>query len=596
MNDFAEFMERARLEFLDEAIFLIEQMEEAFLKINDSENRGAELDEIFRAAHTIKGSSGAVGLTDLMEFSHVFEDLLGMLRKTPSVISEDMVTLMLQSCDSMRDRVQVIREGQDLPWDNEKIVRQLETYQKQIKSCTDCPSANSAACSGFEIFEDEGSPEAPCEPAVDQTSPRASHQSAPVAQNTSTPRDKRPQTNLVKIDAARVDAVFDLIGELVVIKSQLANKTEIYTGDPELRAVVALLDKTVRELQDRSLAIRMTPMRSLFIKMQKMGRDIGSRLGKDVDIITSGEDTEVDRTMVEVLSDPLMHLLRNSLDHGLEDRTERTSAGKSPKGMLRIAAQHIGERIMVRIEDDGRGINRERILKKAKENGLAGPDRDLSSFTDRELFQFLFHPGFSTAATVTDLSGRGVGLDVVKTHVEKLRGTIDVVSNPGKGTAFIISIPLTAAVTDGMAVLVGQQSFVIPMDAIRELVKIEGQSIVTIKEGKRVLRVRGSLLPMLCVRAYTARDGSNGTEGDMPNAIAVVIEADDRHYALTVDSVIGQMQVVTKPIGKGIQSSPGIAGAAVLGDGRVALVMDINSLVKTLHHADVNRTDLQLAA
>lgn len=596
MNDFAEFMERARLEFLDEATFLIEQMEESFLKLHDSDNRSSELDEIFRAAHTIKGSSGAVGLTDLMEFSHVFEDLLGMLRKTPSTISEDMVTTMLQCCDSLRDRVQVIRQGSDVPWDNEKIVRQLEAYQMQIKSCNGCPSENTAACSGFAIFEDEGVSGSSCLSPADQTSPQTLIQVPPVERDASASREKRPQTNLVKIDAARVDAVFDLIGELVVIKSQLANKTESYAGDPELRAVVALLDKTVRELQDRSLAIRMTPMRSLFIKMQKMGRDIGSRLGKDVDIITSGEDTEVDRTMVEVLSDPLMHLLRNSLDHGLEDRAERTAAGKTTKGMLRISAQHIGERIMVRIEDDGRGIDRDRILKKAKENGLTGPDRDLTSFTDRELFQFLFHPGFSTAAAVTDLSGRGVGLDVVKTHVEKLRGTVDVISNPGKGTAFIISIPLTAAVTDGMAVQVGQQSFVIPMDAIRELVKIEGQSIVTIKEGKRVLRVRGSLLPMLCVRAYTARNGSYETERDISNAIAVVIEANDRRYALTVDSVIGQMQVVTKPIGKGIQSSPGIAGAAVLGDGRVALVMDINSLVKTLHHADVIQTDLQLAA
>lgn len=591
MDDMKEFMERARAEFLEETMYLIEQCEESFLKLEDPTTRSKELDHIFRAAHTIKGSGGAVGYTDIMEFAHFMEDFLSLLRKDPEVLSTDIISVLLRCCDLLRERVVSLRTGYIGSWDVDEVLADIKFLQDQIEvpnRCGDVKADCNNCINGFAIF-DEGSTSEVKLP--DQKVLEASSRSL-----NETPINVNAVSNYVKIESGRVDAVLDLVGELVVIKSQLMNKTEVLSNNHELSSIVTLLDKTVRELQDKALNIRMTSMKPLFTKMQRMARDLSLKLGKEFDVIISGEDTEVDRTMVEVLGDPLMHLIRNAIDHGLESGSERERRGKSQRGKIHLSAAHIGERVIVRIKDDGRGISRDKVIRKAQENRLLDVNKSTENMTDREVYQLLFTPGFSTAEQVTDLSGRGVGLDVVKTQVDKIRGAVDVISVADQGTTFTISIPLTAAITDGMAVVVNGNPYIRPMDRIRELVKIERDATTSVKDGKEVLRVRGNLFPLLNTHKFVQNHRMSGSRSENSGSIAVVVEMEDRLYALRVDSVIGQMQVVTKPMGEGIKASPGIAGAAVLGDGRVALVFDIETIVHFANRAIPNTLDIHQAA
>jgi two-component system chemotaxis sensor kinase CheA len=386
----------------------------------------------------------------------------------------------------------------------------------------------------------------------------------------------------LKVDATRIDSVLDLVGELVVLKSQLVNKTEPYVFDVSLAAVVSLLDKTVRELQDKALAIRMMPIKPLFLKMQRMAHDLGLKMGKDLTVEMEGEDTELDRMVVEQLGDPLLHLVRNAIDHGLESPEARRSSGKDATCSLRLMASQSGGRIIVRIVDDGRGIRRELVIRKALEKGLLKADTPPSSLTDQDVFALLLKPGFSTADKVTDISGRGVGLDVVNNQIKKLKGSLIIKSEEGRGSSFEISLPLTASVTDGMIVEIAGQLLIIPMDRIRELVTIDPRHLVGLEGDQRLLNVRGQLLPIICPRAFLTPD-AQGTETPK---LAVVMEHHERQYALEIHSVLGQMQVIMKPIPSTLPRDI-IAGVTILGDGQVALVADVGGMVQSCHAADL---------
>jgi two-component system chemotaxis sensor kinase CheA len=336
----------------------------------------------------------------------------------------------------------------------------------------------------------------------------------------------------------------------------------------------AQLTRITRDLQRVSMSLRMVPIRGMFQKMNRVVRDLSVKAGKQVQLQTEGEETELDRTIVEELNDPLVHMIRNSMDHGIEKPDVRVAHGKPPQGKLFLRAFHEGANIVVEVQDDGAGLNKERILAKAIDKGVIKADEQLS---DKEVFDLIFAPGFSTAEKVTDLSGRGVGMDVVRRNVEKLRGKITIASTAGQGTTFTIYLPLTLAIIDGFIVGVGQERFILPTYSVRESFRPTPQMLSSVHERCEMVNVRGRLSPLLRLYDYFGVEAraTNPTEG-----ILLLVEYDGQDRCLLVDELLGKQEVVIKSLGDTFKQSQAISGAAILGDGRVGLILDVSTLVK----------------
>lgn len=411
--------------------------------------------------------------------------------------------------------------------------------------------------------------------------------------------ERRNNSRRVRIDAEKIENYLDLIGELVVIKSQIMQDPTLQNAkDQRLTGLLLLLDKTVRELQDASVSMRMTSLRTVFSRLRRIVGEVCTRLHKNVELTVIGEDTELDRGIVELVGDPLMHLCRNAIDHGIESPEVRRAAGKPERGRLVIEAGHQGGRIFIEIRDDGRGIDYEKVFEHAKTAGLVPEGRTMEDYSTEALVEFLFLPGFSTVDTATDISGRGVGLDVVKGMIEQVKGRVAVETRPGEGTAFRMWIPLTTAITDGMLLRVGQNTYVLPIEVIRELIQVKEGDISEGDDGRLVVNNRGTLLPLLDLNnVLNTRQGREGedeiTMERLAGAVIVIAEARSQQVALLVDQVLGQNQVVVKGLGSAMPESSGVAGAAILGDGRVGLILDVADLVDFWH---VNPSDLREVA
>jgi two-component system chemotaxis sensor kinase CheA len=380
---------------------------------------------------------------------------------------------------------------------------------------------------------------------------------------------------MVKVDTAKLDGLLDLVGEMVIAQSLVGQDlTGIADSNPQFARNVAQLGRITKELQRVSMSLRMVPIRGVFQKMARVVRDIGAKQSKKVQFITSGEDTELDRSVVEELNDPLLHMIRNSMDHGIESAAKREAAGKPAIGTLTLRAFHQGGNIVVEIEDDGAGLNRDRILKKAIERGLTTAG---AQHSDEEIFSFIFAAGFSTAEKVTDLSGRGVGLDVVRRNIEKLRGRVDISSTEGKGTLFKITLPLTLAIIDGLIVKVGEERYILPTLSVRESFRPEAGMITRVQGRAEVVKVRDRLLPLLRLhQLFGIRPKSN----DITDGIIIVVQSGTKLRCLLVDSLLHKQEVVIKNLNDMMVHKNGaLAGAAILGDGRVGLILDVNALV-----------------
>lgn len=544
MSDDSEFLRELQKEFLDELQFLIEACEESYLKIENPDLRVEELAKIFRLAHSIKGAGAAVGFTDLAAFAHVMEDCLAVLRAQPALVDAPTISVLLQCGDAIKNRIGELRLPTPPAWDIEKLKFEVVAFTELLLR-------------------------------------RAPEGQAPLAEPAASVPVKA-ETATVKIDSARVEELLDIVGELVVLKSQIVNETAGFPTHSRLNNVIALFDKTIRELQDRTLGMRLTPLKGIFLKIQRAVRDLSLRLNKPIELVLRGEEIEVDRSLVETLSDPLIHLVRNCIDHGIESAETRAAQGKPLKGSITITAQQIGGRAVIRIADDGAGIARDRVIAKAKDLKLVDGDVDPASLTDAQVFEFLFAPGFSTAEKVTDISGRGVGMNVVKENLESLKGRIEVESTPGKGTTFRLSIPVTTAITDGMLVVVDGQVYILPIDGIRELVHASEAKRVPMHNGEKLLNVRGKFFPLLRMGDFLKSNYGPLTpvpKRELERKMVVVFEHETGCVALEVDAVLGQAQVVMKPLRSGVPQADGIAGAAILGDGRVALLVDVGGMV-----------------
>ncbi|UYB50526.1 chemotaxis protein CheA [Xanthomonas sp. AM6] len=379
----------------------------------------------------------------------------------------------------------------------------------------------------------------------------------------------------IRVSVDKVDALINLVGELVITQAMLKQ----VSGDLDpahaerLFAGLDLLERNTRDLQEAVIGVRMLPVDAVFRRFPRLVRDLSSRLGKQVRLRTIGEGTELDKGLIEKIADPLVHLVRNSIDHGLEMPEARRAAGKDETGTITLAASHQGGHIVIEVSDDGAGLNRERILAKAAERGLSVPDNP----TDAQVWDLIFAPGFSTADAVTDLSGRGVGMDVVRRNIQGLGGEVQLESNSGRGTRVLIRLPLTLAILDGMTVSVAGETLILPLAYVLEALQPQPDDIRTMAGEGRVLRVRGEYLPIL---SLSDSYGYGRTEQSDP--LVVVVEADGQKIALEVDELVGQQQVVVKNIENNYRRIGGISGATILGDGRVALIVDIGGLVRSL--------------
>lgn len=414
---------------------------------------------------------------------------------------------------------------------------------------------------------------APTAPAA-ATAPAGA--AAPVAAAAAAPAAAAHEAETsIRVAVEKVDALINLVGELVITQAML--KQVSHALDPvhaeQLFAGLDLLERNTRDLQEAVIGVRMLPVDAVFRRFPRLVRDLSSRLGKHVRLRTIGEGTELDKGLIEKIADPLVHLVRNSIDHGLEMPDVRRDAGKDETGTITLAASHQGGHIVIEVSDDGRGLNRDKILSKAVERGLSVPDNP----TDAQVWDLIFQPGFSTADAVTDLSGRGVGMDVVRRNIQALGGEVQLESQAGNGTRVLIRLPLTLAILDGMTVSVAGETLILPLAYVLEALQPQAEDVRTMAGEGRVLRVRGEYLPILSLSEYYGYSGR--TKDD---SLVVVVEGDGQKIALEVDELVGQQQVVVKNIENNYRRISGVSGATILGDGRVALIVDIGGLVRSL--------------
>ncbi len=440
----------------------------------------------------------------------------------------------------------------------------VEPEQLEVRGLDSAAPASAAAESEPETnVEAEAAPEpAPAKPAA----PAKAESSAKSADG----GKKGGESTSIRVPVAKVDQIINLVGELIITQSmlnQVAEDSETI-NDGALVTGLNLLQRTARDLQEAVMSVRMVPMDYVFSRFPRLVRDLAGKLDKDVELITEGKSTELDKGLTERIIDPLTHLVRNSLDHGIETPDRREAAGKPRTGRLTLSAQHQGGNILIEVIDDGGGLNRDKILEKARSSGLSVSD----SMSDDEVWQLIFAPGFSTAEAVSDVSGRGVGMDVVKRNIQAMGGHVEILSTPGQGTTTRIVLPLTLAILDGMSIKVGQEMFILPVSAVIESLQPRTEDLYSMAGGDVLLKVREDYLPVVAV--HHALDVADAIT-DPTRAIAVIVQGEGRRYALLVDQLVGQQQVVVKNLETNYRKVPGVSAATILGDGSVALILDV---------------------
>lgn len=398
---------------------------------------------------------------------------------------------------------------------------------------------------------------------------------AAAAKTATRPNMAQMESTSIRVDVKKVDQLINLAGELVIIQAMLAQNSRALdpSANQQLLAGLADLDRNTRDLQEAVMSIRMIPMSTVFSRFPRMLRDLANKLDKKINLVTQGEATELDKGLVEKITDPLTHLVRNSLDHGIESPEDRIKAGKPETGTLTLAASHQGGSIVIEVRDDGKGMNREKILKKARERGMDVPD----SMPDNEVWMLIFAPGFSTADVVTDVSGRGVGMDVVRKNIAALNGSVEIDSVEGVGMRVSIRLPLTLAIMDGMSVGVGDEVYILPLSSVVESFQVNAADVSSVTQGSQLVKVRDEYMPVIELEKVF---GVPRAEGGQRSDIMVVVESDGSRVALLVDELLGQHQVVVKNLESNYRKVPNVSGATILGDGTVALILDTSSLVR----------------
>jgi two-component system chemotaxis sensor kinase CheA len=558
-------------EFVSESHEHLQNIELGVLTLEENPTDADTLNSIFRAFHTFKGGSGFLNLTPINRLAHELESLLDLARQNKLTIDSEITNIILNGGDTLNRFVQAIQAQLSGVAPHQPVLIPTRSLLNRINAVLkqDAATLTSTGTAGSHPTLTTPSPSAVQVDPQPDTSISAGSTSLDTAKTASA------NSATIKVDTDKLDGLVDLVGEMVIAQSMVAQDPNLLSlQSQQLSRNLAQLTRITRDLQRVSMSLRMVPIRALFRKMNRVVRDLAVKAGKQVQLRLEGEETELDRTIVEELNDPLVHMIRNSMDHGIEKAEDRLAAGKPPYGTITLRAFHQGGNIVIELGDDGAGLNRDRILQKAVERGLARPGEELS---EKEVFGFIFGAGFSTAEKVTDISGRGVGMDVVRRNIEKLRGKIEVDSAPGSGTSISIHLPLTLAIIDGLIVTVAGERYVVPTLSVRESLRPTTAMISTIHERGELVNVRGNLIPLLRLHEIFDRPGAIT---DPAQGIILVVESDLRARCLLVDELSGKQEVVIKGLGDGLLRSPGLAGGAILGDGRVGLILDIAGLIE----------------
>ncbi len=583
-------------EFIAEGTDLIENAEEALLNLETNPDDMESVGTVFRAFHTVKGTAAFLELSLISELGHHAESLLSRVRDGEIRYSGGYADLSLRALDMIKDlitRVQAALTGDPLlkPKGYDDLVKVLANPEAAgISEENDDVSAPRV---GDMLVAQNKLEREQVEEAADAY-PDEKLGVAVVKSKSASVRDvgqalraqKRIKSSSqvvdssVRVSTQRMDRLIDMVGELVIAHSMIAQDHLVSNGDNhDLAKKVAHTSKMIRELQDVSMSMRMVPLKATFNKMARLVRDVSRKVGKNVNLVTEGEDTEIDRNLVNIINDPLVHMVRNAVDHGIETPEERKQKGKPECGDVQLLAYHSAGSVVVEIRDDGKGLDRDVILAKAREKGLisASSENNDRSFSDREVFNMIFAPGFSTAQVVTDVSGRGVGMDVVKKNIESLRGQVEIKSDLGRGSVFRMSLPLTLAIIDGMVVQVGSETYVIPTISIVRSIKPAPEDLSTVLRQGEMLTLKDGLVPLYrMARVYDIEDAKE----DPDDTIIVIVEDEERRAGLVVDDLIGRQQVVIKSLGETMKDIAGISGGAIMPDGRVGLILDVGGLVK----------------
>ncbi|MBK9990306.1 MAG: chemotaxis protein CheA [Verrucomicrobia bacterium] len=578
-------------EFHAEAIDHLQQIEAALLVLDEQPGDPEALNSIFRSFHTIKGVSGFLHLTPMHTLTHEVESLLDLARNHKLRLNSPIITEILKSRDAVQAMVQQITaalESGTLPTQVIRVSQLMRAVKRLAvpdaeKTDTATPANSAAASVSVQAENHAPDPRSPSLHFDETSAPDEATHSAPpesVAQAQKAPdakvaatQGKTGSSSTVRVNTDKLDSLMDVVGELVIVQSQLNESARVLgIENSPLQRNISQFGRLTKELQHTAMSLRMIPIKPTFQKMERLARDLSRDFGKKVNFGVTGEDTELDRTVVEDIGDPLVHMVRNSLDHGLETTAQRIDAGKSEHGNVTLKAYHEGGNIVIELSDDGRGINPDKILAKAKKQGLVSENAQLSK---EEILNLIFLPGFSTAEKVTAVSGRGVGMDVVRRNIEKLRGKIEIDSEVGRGSTFRIRLPLTMAIIDGLIVRVGEDRFILPSTSVQMALRPTRDALCTIHGSGEVLDHRGKILP---VHRLHRRFGIAGAIENPWEAIIVIVENNGRAHALLVDDMVSKQEVVIKPLGGFLQSLAGISGGAILGDGNIALILDPGSL------------------
>ena len=617
-------------EFLSESEEGLSRADQILIDVEHAGSTADAVNGLFRVFHTIKGVAGFLELPEITSLAHTTETLLNRCREGSLTLADERLDVVFDATAMGRRMLGELRAAVQ---DNRQFTtgEDLESLLAHIRTLTEAPTAGAAPPAApppaaappasATVAEPPSAapptaavappppvtaspPEPPANqpqtkgatgdlPAIDlhltaespAVEPRPEVFAPPVEarpEPQAAPAEARPEgqtmaasklRETVKVDLERVDSLVEMVGELVVVESMVVNSPEIArSASATVRNCLSQLAKVTRDLQDVGMRMRMLPVAGVFQKMQRIGRDLARKSNKQVRIVLSGESTEMDRSMVEQVADPLVHMIRNAVDHGLEQSAERVAAGKPAEGTVRLAAYHEGGSIIIEIGDDGRGLNRDAILAKARGQGLIGPRDELS---DAEIHSLIFAPGFSTAKQVTEISGRGVGMDVVKRNIDAMRGRVTISTVPGMGTTFKIMLPLTLAIIDGMLVASGRDRYIIPTLSIIESIQPDASMLVTFAGDKEMINVRGEILPLVRLNRLF---GITDARTDPTQALVVIVEGVGARIGLLVDEVISQQQVVIKSLGPGLSQARYLSGAAILADGRVGLIVNVEEI------------------
>lgn len=593
-----DFEKELKLGFLDEAMQSMTDVEQCFLSLENNPDDVENLNKIFRLAHNLKGSSKAVGFLELGAFTHEFETFILKVKNKDLNLSSRVVDLLLRANDFVTLMVTGLKENLEATFQFEDLLNEMKDFTNDGEEAAPAaeededlfdPSkpvqaagallepdsleiafrkAQEEAEKAEELAASGAAPSSPNLKIVSENKPKSA--AAPVVKKSGS-SDGSADEN-IRVSLKKVENLINTVGEIVILQSVLNRMTDS-SESLELKKTVHLLNKITKEIQDTAMALRMVPVKTTFQKMNRIVRDTSSALGKDVQLNLVGEETEIDKTILEKINDPLVHLIRNSVDHGIESADKRKAAGKPEKGTVDLRAYHQSGRLIIEIQDDGAGLNPEKLKAKAIEKGFIKPGQVL---TDDECYLLIFAAGFSTKEQVSDVSGRGVGMDVVKTNIQELNGEIKIESKLGEGTKFIISLPLTLAIIQSLVIKYQEHRYIIPLSYVFETIQIKDYSHQFATGIGDVINLRGESIRLFRLGDFFSLKGTLPIE----EQIAIIVRSGPLPFAISVDDILGQYEVVVKQLSPEMNNFMGISGTTILGDGNPALILEPLDLLK----------------